>query len=114
MLDGRIHIRDNARVAQAAHSRQWVIAGVRVIAVIEIRRYGDEARLRQAVAAAAHELIYAAGMLDYDDRRKRPRAVRHADVAAHRFAVDAWRVPSRWHSDLRALKLGLASVAQED
>src|SRR5216117_3541628 len=100
MLEGRVHVRDDTRVAQAAHSRERVIAGVRVIAVIEVRRYGDEACLREAVAAAAHEFIYTAGMLDYDNGGEGSCGIRNAHIAAHCLAVDAHGVPSRWHSDL--------------
>ena len=32
--------------------------------------------------------------------RKRPGALRHADVAAHRAAIDAHGIPSGWHCNL--------------
>ncbi len=100
VLDRRVYVRNNSHIPQPAHSCQRVITRVRVLAVVEVRRYGDEVRLRQPVAHSPDEIIHAAGVLNYDNGGDGFGSVRNAYVAAHCPAIDAYRVPSRWHSDL--------------
>ena len=97
VFDGGVDIADDLDVAQAAHAGENVLAAVRVLAVVQLRRDRDVARGGEAAAHLLDERIDAARVLDHNDGRERTRAFRRRHVAAHRLPVNAQRVPSRFH-----------------